>query len=178
MNLVVENHRPALCADWGLACPAIVAWGIISPMLRYVIIQHDTHQTWKHLSWLESTVAQLQLHQVLFFPLWTFFFATKNLQPPAEQLKPGINILFLVGGDGTQFAGNLLFEEAQKRNLPVSIVGIPKSIDNDAWAAVCEGRLSPVGSRVAKHLRNLSVFILSKLMNEIPKPCLVFRKRE
>eukprot|EP00440_Ansanella_granifera_P067300 gb/GFBE01072994.1/.p1 GENE.gb/GFBE01072994.1/~~gb/GFBE01072994.1/.p1 ORF type:complete len:197 (+),score=44.70 gb/GFBE01072994.1/:1-591(+) len=43
----------------------------------------------------------------------------------------GINLLFLVGGDGTQFAGNLLYEAACKRNLAVSIVGIPKSIDND-----------------------------------------------
>eukprot|EP00928_Gymnodinium_smaydae_P087196 TRINITY_DN71503_c0_g1_i1.p1 TRINITY_DN71503_c0_g1~~TRINITY_DN71503_c0_g1_i1.p1 ORF type:complete len:474 (+),score=103.57 TRINITY_DN71503_c0_g1_i1:202-1422(+) len=43
----------------------------------------------------------------------------------------GINVLFLVGGDGTQFAGNLLYEAARKRNLQVSIVGIPKSIDND-----------------------------------------------
>lgn len=43
----------------------------------------------------------------------------------------GINMLFLVGGDGTQFAGNLLYEAARKRQLPVSIVGIPKSIDND-----------------------------------------------
>eukprot|EP00438_Fugacium_kawagutii_P012447 Skav232875 [mRNA] locus=scaffold1432:46102:49478:- [translate_table: standard] len=40
-------------------------------------------------------------------------------------------MLFLVGGDGTQFAGNLLYEAARKRQLPVSIVGIPKSIDNE-----------------------------------------------
>lgn len=46
---------------------------------------------------------------------------------------PGINMLFLVGGDGTQFAGNLLYEAARKRQLPVSIVGIPKSIDNESW---------------------------------------------
>lgn len=43
----------------------------------------------------------------------------------------GINMIFVVGGDGTQFAGNLLFEEARERNLPISIVGVPKSIDND-----------------------------------------------
>lgn len=42
-----------------------------------------------------------------------------------------IKFLFLVGGDGTQFAGNLLYEAAQRKNLAVSIVGIPKSIDND-----------------------------------------------
>eukprot|EP00930_Biecheleria_cincta_P024123 TRINITY_DN17309_c0_g1_i1.p1 TRINITY_DN17309_c0_g1~~TRINITY_DN17309_c0_g1_i1.p1 ORF type:complete len:509 (+),score=89.95 TRINITY_DN17309_c0_g1_i1:65-1591(+) len=45
--------------------------------------------------------------------------------------RNGINMLFTVGGDGTQFASNQLFLEAKRRNLPVSIVGVPKSIDND-----------------------------------------------
>lgn len=49
-----------------------------------------------------------------------------------EKLKKlGITFLFVIGGDGTQFAGNLLFEELQRINLPVSIIGVPKSIDND-----------------------------------------------
>ena len=43
-------------------------------------------------------------------------------------------MLFLVGGDGTQFAGNLLYEAAKRHALAVSIVGIPKSIDNDLWS--------------------------------------------
>ena len=43
----------------------------------------------------------------------------------------GINILFTVGGDGTQRGGNALFQEATKRNYPLSVVGIPKTIDND-----------------------------------------------
>lgn len=42
-----------------------------------------------------------------------------------------INMLFVIGGDGTQYAGHLLYEAARQRNLPVSIVGVPKSIDND-----------------------------------------------
>jgi 6-phosphofructokinase 1 len=45
--------------------------------------------------------------------------------------KRGISMVFLVGGDGTQFAGNLLYEAALKRAQPLSIVGVPKSIDND-----------------------------------------------
>jgi len=45
--------------------------------------------------------------------------------------KLGINMLFLVGGDGTQNAGNLLYETALKQKQPISIIGIPKSIDND-----------------------------------------------
>uniref|UniRef100_A0A7S0Q368 Phosphofructokinase domain-containing protein n=2 Tax=Coccolithus braarudii TaxID=221442 RepID=A0A7S0Q368_9EUKA len=43
----------------------------------------------------------------------------------------GINVLFVIGGDGTQYAGHLLFEEACKQQLSVSVVGVPKSIDND-----------------------------------------------
>jgi 6-phosphofructokinase 1 len=42
-----------------------------------------------------------------------------------------INILFTVGGDGTQRGGNELFQEAGKRGYPLAVVGIPKTIDND-----------------------------------------------
>ena len=42
-----------------------------------------------------------------------------------------IQMLFVVGGDGTQYAGHLLAEEARSRGLSCSIVGVPKSIDND-----------------------------------------------
>lgn len=42
-----------------------------------------------------------------------------------------INILFTVGGDGTQRGGNELFEEARKRGHALAVVGIPKTIDND-----------------------------------------------
>ena len=40
-------------------------------------------------------------------------------------------MIFVIGGDGTQFAGHLLYEAARERGLQVSVVGVPKSIDND-----------------------------------------------
>lgn len=43
----------------------------------------------------------------------------------------GVNILFTIGGDGTQRGGNALFQEAQKRGHNLAVVGIPKTIDND-----------------------------------------------
>ena len=46
-------------------------------------------------------------------------------------IKLGINILFTVGGDGTQKGGNAIYQEARKRGYPLSVVGIPKTIDND-----------------------------------------------
>jgi len=46
-------------------------------------------------------------------------------------IKRGVNILFVVGGDGTQRGGHALFREAQKRGHPLAVVGIPKTVDND-----------------------------------------------
>lgn len=46
-------------------------------------------------------------------------------------IRRGINLLFTVGGDGTQRGGNALFQEASKRGHPLAVVGIPKTIDND-----------------------------------------------
>lgn len=43
----------------------------------------------------------------------------------------GVDILFTVGGDGTQRGAKALFEEAQKRGHPLCVVGIPKTIDGD-----------------------------------------------
>jgi 6-phosphofructokinase 1 len=42
-----------------------------------------------------------------------------------------VNILFVVGGDGTQRGGRELFREAQKRGHALAVVGIPKTVDND-----------------------------------------------
>jgi 6-phosphofructokinase 1 len=43
----------------------------------------------------------------------------------------GVNILLTVGGDGTQRGANELYQEASRRGHPLSVVGVPKTIDND-----------------------------------------------
>ena len=42
-----------------------------------------------------------------------------------------IGILFCIGGDGTQRGALAISEEAKKRGLQLSVIGIPKTIDND-----------------------------------------------
>ena len=46
-------------------------------------------------------------------------------------IRRRINILFTIGGDGTQRGGNDLFQEAKKRGHALAVVGIPKTVDND-----------------------------------------------
>jgi 6-phosphofructokinase 1 len=46
-------------------------------------------------------------------------------------IRLGVNVLFTIGGDGTQRGGNELFQEATKRGHALAVVGVPKTIDND-----------------------------------------------
>jgi 6-phosphofructokinase 1 len=46
-------------------------------------------------------------------------------------IQRGINILFTVGGDGTQRGGYAIFQEARRRGHKIAVVGVPKTIDND-----------------------------------------------
>jgi len=43
----------------------------------------------------------------------------------------GVNILFTIGGDGTQRGARDIVNALKNRNLSISVVGIPKTIDND-----------------------------------------------
>ncbi len=45
--------------------------------------------------------------------------------------RMNISILFMIGGDGTMKAAQIIQEEVAERNNKMSIVGIPKTIDND-----------------------------------------------
>jgi 6-phosphofructokinase 1 len=46
-----------------------------------------------------------------------------------EQLN--LNVLFTIGGDGTQHGTLDIAEEIDKRRLKIALVGIPKTVDND-----------------------------------------------
>ena len=57
-------------------------------------------------------------------------------QQPTDELvdaleRMNINVLFCVGGDGSLRCAGDIADECRRRNLKVSVVGIPKTIDND-----------------------------------------------
>lgn len=43
----------------------------------------------------------------------------------------GINMFFVLGGNGTHAGANAIHEECCRRRLKVAVVGVPKTIDND-----------------------------------------------
>lgn len=48
-------------------------------------------------------------------------------------MRLNIGILFMIGGDGTLKAASKIADVILKRNLKISVVGIPKTIDNDIY---------------------------------------------
>ena len=45
--------------------------------------------------------------------------------------RDNVNILFTIGGDGTHRGMYEITKEISKRRLPIAVVGVPKTIDND-----------------------------------------------
>jgi len=65
----------------------------------------------------------------------TILASSRGPQDPAEMMdyleELGIGILFAIGGDGTLKGAAAIAAEARRRGLPLSVIGIPKTIDND-----------------------------------------------
>jgi 6-phosphofructokinase 1 len=60
---------------------------------------------------------------------------SRGQQDPREMVatleRLGISLLFVVGGDGTMRGAISLVKEIAQRGLPIGVVAIPKTIDND-----------------------------------------------
>ena len=65
----------------------------------------------------------------------TILGSSRGNQDPVEIVdcleRMSINILFVIGGDGTLRGGLAIADEIDQRGLKIAIVGIPKTIDND-----------------------------------------------
>lgn len=69
-------------------------------------------------------------------------------------VRHGVDMLFVVGGDGTLRGAQKLAAEAIHRELPIAVVGIPKTIDNDIpWIDYSFG-FQTAAARAAESIRS------------------------
>lgn len=65
----------------------------------------------------------------------TILGTSRGQQDPADIVdcleRMGVNILFVIGGDGTLRGAQTICREVESRGAKIAVVGIPKTIDND-----------------------------------------------
>lgn len=65
----------------------------------------------------------------------TILGSSRGPQSPADMVanlrKNDVSALFVIGGDGTFSGAHDIAEEAKKQGMTLSVIGIPKTIDND-----------------------------------------------
>lgn len=65
----------------------------------------------------------------------TILGSSRGPQPPEDIVdalsRMNVNVLFIIGGDGTMRAASAVQKEVARRQLAISVIGIPKTIDND-----------------------------------------------
>lgn len=61
--------------------------------------------------------------------------SSRGPQDPEEIVdaleRLNVSVLFVIGGDGSMKAASSIWEEIRRRGLHISVIGIPKTIDND-----------------------------------------------
>ncbi len=56
----------------------------------------------------------------------------RDVKVMANRLEAlGVNILYVIGGDGSQRGAQVIHEELQQRGSRIAVIGVPKTIDND-----------------------------------------------
>jgi 6-phosphofructokinase 1 len=89
----------------------------------------------------------------------TLLGSSRGHQDPADMVdqlvRRGVGLLFTIGGDGTLRGAHAIVNEITRRGLPIAVIGVPKTIDNDLdWiersfgfaTAVDEARKAIVGA--------------------------------
>ncbi len=76
-----------------------------------------------------QTVSQINEHG------GTILGTSRGEQDPVEIVdcleRTGVNVLFVIGGDGTLRGAQAICREVEARGAKIAVVGIPKTIDND-----------------------------------------------
>lgn len=151
-NLEAAGPRKKLYFDSNRVRCAIVTCGGLCPGINDVIraIVMEAHHAYNVSSimgiryGLEGFISKYNHQPIILTPDYvsdihlfggTILGSSRGPQPAdliVDTLeRNNINALFIIGGDGTMKAAEKICKEIADRNLKISVIGIPKTIDND-----------------------------------------------
>lgn len=152
VDFEAAGPRKKLYFDSSRAKCAIVTCGGLCPGINDVIraVVMEAHHAYHVPSiigipyGLEGFISKFGHHPVELTPQkvadihrfgGTMLGSSRGPQPPDEIVdtleRSNVNILFIIGGDGTMKAAQAINREIRSRGLKISVIGIPKTIDND-----------------------------------------------
>ncbi|MFH0975930.1 MAG: ATP-dependent 6-phosphofructokinase [Spirochaetota bacterium] len=153
VSFEAAGPREKIFFDPSKVCPAIVTCGGLSPGLNNVIrsIVMESHYRYgvKSITGIRYGYSGLNpknnLNLVQLTPQFVREIHVKggtilgssrggveDMELLVKRLEElGINLLYTIGGDGTMRGAHKIAEIIQKRGSKISIIGVPKTIDND-----------------------------------------------
>ena len=120
LNNVIKGLVEILSFDYGIKTIFGIRFGFagLSPRFGYEPVMLDPE--------VVDTIHELG---------GTILGSSRGQQPTDEMVdtlvRMNINILFVIGGDGSLRCACSIAEECLRRGLKISVVGVPKTIDND-----------------------------------------------
>jgi 6-phosphofructokinase 1 len=97
--------------------------------IRYGYAGLSAHPPEPHLELTPESVENLHAQG------GTVLASSRGAQDVAEMVdtlvRQRIDVLFTIGGDGTARGASALADEIERRKLPIAVVGVPKTIDDD-----------------------------------------------
>jgi 6-phosphofructokinase 1 len=88
---------------------------------------HEKYRPWERLT--PSMIAHISQQGGTFLGSSRGGYDLEKIASAIEE--HGVNQVYIVGGDGTHRAAELIMQELHRRKLKVCVVGVPKTIDND-----------------------------------------------
>src|SRR5574344_726654 len=137
-----KHVKAGICTCGGL-CPGLndVIRAIVRCLnTRYGVKTVKGYQFGYHGFFAEEGYAPIELDRYLIDEIHkiggTYLGTSRGGGQRVEEIvdcleRDGINMLFIIGGDGTQRGSYDIACEVEKRGLKCAVVGVPKTVDND-----------------------------------------------
>lgn len=80
---------------------------------------------------------------------------------PQKLQAIGINNLIMIGGNGTMFAADKIYQSAKAQNIDLNVIGSPKTVDNDIVGIDYSPGFGSAAKYIAQTVRDISFDLAS-----------------
>lgn len=76
---------------------------------------------------------------------------------PQKLSEKNIDTLIMIGGNGTMYAAKVISESAEKQDINLTVVGSPKTVDNDMFGIEYSPGFGSAAKYIAQAVRDISI---------------------